>query len=340
MATTTHRDDQHDTPRANRRPHPRPNPHPHLVTKDAVSFMAILADILRLQEESLSTAYIYMHKYRKFIRDFKSTPDFLDPHTLALTSLSLSTKATESPRRLRALLTPAYTLLHPSRPPISVPSHHYDTLRSTLVTAELHLLRILKFELRVPLPHNHIPKILDLSLSSIPGEDYYDISPEKAEEDKIVRVKETYLGRQCGGLATRCLGEYSIANFYDARTLACGVVRVVLEENGVLIATTATNYSNSKHHNSSSNSNNNNNNNGDEDVDDDYDDDEGEGEARWVEMVSGGNVDLEDYRDVVREVREVYGGGSGGIQVSEIITTRTTTTTTTTAVPAAVEGEE
>ncbi|KAK6535471.1 hypothetical protein TWF694_001927 [Orbilia ellipsospora] len=318
---TTHRDDEHDTPRASRRMHPRP----HLVTKDAVSFMAILADILRLQEESLSTAYIYMHKYRKFIRDSKSTPDFLDPHTLALTSLSLSTKATESPRRLRALLTPAHTLLHPHQPPIPVPSHHYDTLRSTLVTAELHLLRILKFELRVPLPHNHIPKILDLSLSSIPGEDYYDISSEKAEEDKIVRVMETYLGRQCGGLATRCLAEYSIANFYDARTVACGVVRVVLEENGVLITTTTK---------SSRDINMNNGNNG---GGEDDGDDEGEGEARWVEMVSGGNVDLEDYRDVVREVREVYGGGSSGVQVSEIITK--TTTTTTTAVAAAVEGE-
>ncbi|EPS44883.1 hypothetical protein H072_1120 [Dactylellina haptotyla CBS 200.50] len=311
MATHQDTDDGATTPGASSTSR-RSRSHPHLVTKNAVSFMALLADILRLyvvpppspdeypgstlaiptQEQSLATAYVYMHKYRKFIRDSNNhaaatkpgaepAPDFLDPHTLALTCLSLSTKSTESPRRLRSLITPAYTLLHPLSPPIRVPSHLYDTLRATIVTSELYLLRILKFELRIPLPHEYIPRVLDTALSIIPGEELSSISTEKMEEDKISRVVDTYLGRQCVNLATRCLGEYSIATFYDAKTIACGVVGVVLEENGVV---------------------------------------PGEGVNRWVDMVAGRDVDLEDFRDVVKEVRVVYNGRDGAVEVQEIQT--------------------
>ncbi|KAF3911362.1 Cyclin-T1-2 [Dactylellina cionopaga] len=259
----------------------RKRTHPHLLTKNAASFMALLADILRLQEQSLAIAYLYMHKYRKFIRESERTdpiPDFLDPHTLALTCLSLSTKSTESPRRLRSLITPAYSLLHPSSPPIRVPSHLYDTLRATIVTAELHLLRILKFELRVAIPHDYIPRMLDAALSIIPGEDYETLPTEKMEEDKVSKAADTFLGRQCAGLATKCLARYSVANFYDAKTIACGVVGVVLEGNGVV---------------------------------------PGEGVEKWVRMVAGRDMDLEDYNDVVKEVGMVY-GGNGGVTVQEI----------------------
>ncbi|KAF3931235.1 Cyclin-T1-4 [Dactylella cylindrospora] len=272
--------------------------HPHLVSKNAVSFMALMGDILRLQEESLAMAYLYMHKYRKFIRDSndrssESIPDFLDPHTLALTCLSLSTKSTESPRRLRNLILPAYSLLHPTSPPLPIPSHLYDTLRATLVTSELHLLRILKFELRLPIPHDYLPRMLYLSISVIPGEEYGDYGTEKQAEDKIAGITDTSLGRQCVSLATRCVAVYSIATFYDAKTIAAGVLSVVLRGNGIR---------------------------------------PGEGEERWLEMVSGGSmggsgggssggrrgdVEIEDFRDVVKEVLAVA-EGEGSVRVQEI----------------------
>ncbi|KAF3088765.1 Cyclin- protein fam58a [Orbilia oligospora] len=279
--TSRSHDDVTTTPSASssgRRPRPRPSLH----GKDAVSFMALLADILRLQEQTLAMAYLYLHKYRKFIRDSKNrpdpVPDFLDPHTLALTTLSLSTKSTESPRRLRALITPAYSILHPNVPPIEVPSHKYDTIRGTIVTAELHLLRILKFELRHALPHDYIPRILDKSLSIVPGEDYDRQDDDRKEEDGIMKSQDTFLGRQCMGLATRCLAEYSVATFYDARTIACGVVAVVLDGSGILRA---------------------------------------ESMDGWVRRVGGGNVEIEDYRDVIKEVTIVFEGGVG-VTVQEI----------------------
>ncbi|KAK6359342.1 hypothetical protein TWF696_000503 [Orbilia brochopaga] len=253
---------------------------PHFVAKDAASFMALMGDMLRLRERSLAMAYLYMHRYAKFIHDSgsrtDSTPirDFLDDHTLALTCLSLSTKATESPRRLRSLIVPAYALLHPpttstTTPPLRVPSHKYDTLRATIVTAELHLLRILKFELRLPLPHDYIPRILDSALSIIPGEDFAALSKERMAEDNIADVADTFLGRQCFGLATRCLQVYSIATYYDARTIACGCVGVVLDASGIL---------------------------------------PGEGMVRWVERVMGRDVEVEDYEDVVTEIAALYLG--------------------------------
>ncbi|KAK6504720.1 Cyclin- protein fam58a [Arthrobotrys musiformis] len=279
--TSRSHDDVTTTPSASssgRRPRARAS----LQSKDAISFMALLADIMRLQEQTLAMSYLYLHKYRKFIRDSKNrpdpVPDFLDPHTLALTTLSLSTKSTESPRRLRALITPAYSILHPNLPPIEVPSHKYDTLRGTIVTAELHLLRILKFELRHPIPHDYISRVLDKSLSIIPGEDFDRQNDERKEEDGIVKIEDTFLGRQCMGLATRCLAEYSIATFYDARTIACGVVAVVLEGTGILRT---------------------------------------ESQDAWVRRVGGGNVEIEDYRDVIKEVTIVYEGGVG-VTVQEI----------------------
>ena len=65
---------------------------------------------------------------------------------LALATLSLAAKSTESPRRLSSLLPPAYQLLQRFR--LYVPSQEYDILRATLVRSKLLVLRVLRFELR------------------------------------------------------------------------------------------------------------------------------------------------------------------------------------------------
>ena len=59
--------------------------------------------------------------------------ELTSPQTLSLAALSLATKATESPRRLREFLLPAYALLHPTADPLTFPSTLYDALRGTLV---------------------------------------------------------------------------------------------------------------------------------------------------------------------------------------------------------------
>jgi len=110
-----------------------------LVPATSVAFMTLISDSLRLRQETLAMAFVYTNKYFQYIREDSTAPDLLDEHTLVLASLSLATKATESPRRLRELLLPAHELLNPTSDPLTFPSTLYDSLRSTLVTAELLL---------------------------------------------------------------------------------------------------------------------------------------------------------------------------------------------------------
>ncbi|KAL8827803.1 MAG: hypothetical protein Q9191_002960, partial [Dirinaria sp. TL-2023a] len=105
------------------------------------------------------------------------SPSF-PPQTLALATLSLAGKATESPRRLREILLPAHRLLHPPADPfqdtLKIPSETYDNLRATLVQAELILLRVLGFELRLPSPMEYLPRYLERAMEDLAdaGEDY------------------------------------------------------------------------------------------------------------------------------------------------------------------------
>ncbi len=124
--------------------------------------------------------------------------------------MSLASKSTESPRRLREFLLPAHRLLHghdPSRPlspnpiakPLTIPSATYDTLRATLVQAELVLLRVLAFELRIPLPLDYLPRYLDRTLEDVAsaGEDYEGWGKEEREEYGVVSAMDTGVGRAC-----------------------------------------------------------------------------------------------------------------------------------------------
>ncbi|KAF2497389.1 hypothetical protein BU16DRAFT_580077, partial [Lophium mytilinum] len=130
---------------------------------DHLSFASLLADILRLPSETLAMCFIYINRFTKYTRTATDAPK-LDPHTLTLSALSLATKTTESPRRLRALLLPAHRLLHAhKRPyaPLTISSPIYVALRSTVVAAELLLLRVLRFDAHIPLPLDFLPRYLD-----------------------------------------------------------------------------------------------------------------------------------------------------------------------------------
>ena len=111
---------------------------------------------------------------------------------------------------MREILFPAHSLLHqktevnsnqnPIATPLTVPSEMYDTLRATLVQAELILLRILGFELRIPLPLDYLPRYLERAINDISGvgEDYDVWSKEDKEEYGVVkRTMDTGIGRAC-----------------------------------------------------------------------------------------------------------------------------------------------
>lgn len=137
--------------------------------------------------------------------------------TLALACLSLGSKSTEAPRRLREIIFPAHHLLHqhadavtsdPVAQPLTVPSEIYDTLRATVVQAELMLLRVLGFELRVPLPLEYLPRYLERATEDLAdaGEDYDEWGKEEKEEYGVVRTAmDTGIGRACRAKAVSAL---------------------------------------------------------------------------------------------------------------------------------------
>jgi hypothetical protein len=88
---------------------------------------------------------------------------------------------------------------------LTFPSELYDTLRATIVQAELMLLLVLKFELRIPLPFEFLPRYLDRTLGELNAggagwggtEDYDGMGREERAEYKVVRLSETRIGRGC-----------------------------------------------------------------------------------------------------------------------------------------------
>lgn len=100
---------------------------------------------------------------------------------------------------MREILFPAHRLLHEHQP-LTVPSERYDFLRATLVQAELMLLRVLDFELRVPLPLDYLPRYLERTLEPVAsaGEEYDNWGKEeKAEYGVVDTIMETGCGRAC-----------------------------------------------------------------------------------------------------------------------------------------------
>ena len=107
---------------------------------------------------------------------------------------------------MREILLPAHRLLHASDDPnhvahrLVVPSPLYDTLRATLVQAELILLRVLGFELHIPLPSDYLPRYLDRALESTTSaaEDYDSWPSEERDEYGVLHnMMDTEVGRAC-----------------------------------------------------------------------------------------------------------------------------------------------
>ena len=71
---------------------------------------------------------------------------------------SLQVDLTRTSHRLCPLTRNSY--LHPSKTALTIPSAKYDELRSSLVNAELILLRVLKFELRLSTPFDYLEDLL------------------------------------------------------------------------------------------------------------------------------------------------------------------------------------
>lgn len=101
---------------------------------------------------------------------------------------------------MREILFPAHHLLHQSTEPLTVPSTTYDTLRASLVQAELVLLRVIGFELRLQTPLVYLPRYLERAMEDVTnvGEKYDEWGKEEKEEYGVLdNAMETSIGRAC-----------------------------------------------------------------------------------------------------------------------------------------------
>ncbi|MCJ1356757.1 MAG: hypothetical protein MMC33_006753 [Icmadophila ericetorum] len=244
------------------------------IPRDPIAFTDTLADLLRLPDETVAMSYIYRNKYEHYLRS-TSTSSPLDPNhvscptqTLSLVTLTLSSKATEAPRRLRAILLPAYSLLHP--PPqlaLAIPSVKYDTFRATVVRAELLLLRVLAFELRIPTPLDYLPRYVERAMedSLKAAEDYERWGKEEKEELGVIGEMDGGLGRICKIKAAQACKNYQLANLFPARAVAVGCLYLAIEERGLRIT---------------------------EDV------------KMWLDNITSGKVDVGDFEEVLDELKQ------------------------------------
>jgi hypothetical protein len=149
---------------------------------------------------------------------------------------------------------------------LTFPSALYDALRGTLVTAELILLRTLRFDIRLPLPHDYLPRMLEKTLT-LDGTGHIDeLGDEEKDEIAVAEVRDTRLGAAAYGLAGEAVRNYRLVNLFPARTVAAACVFVALEEAGLKVAQ----------------------------------------ERRvWVKKLTGDRVEFVDFEEAVEEVREL-----------------------------------
>ncbi|KAF8420029.1 hypothetical protein EV426DRAFT_252037 [Tirmania nivea] len=294
----------------------------HVSNGDINAFLSLLGDVLRLPEETISMTHIYLNRYLRWHRTTTTSssppaaqptslntnsptnsPPLLDQHTLALASLSLSTKSTECPRRLRDILLPAYHILHPPphNPPLTYPSHKYDALRHTIVQAELILLRALAFGIhQSPVAYEYLPRLVSKILNSkvyggglysptVGGmEDWDTYTPGEAEECGVVEIMQTGLAKRAKFWVGRASQEYLLVNFYTMRTVAVASVWLGMKDVGWGIL-------------------------GDSCEEDGAREREGklsQGIREWVEQITSGRVDPEEFWEVLEILEGSWKGES------------------------------
>lgn len=93
--------------------------------------------------------------------------------------------------------------MHQAAEPLAIPSATYDSLRATLVRTELVMLRILKFELRVPTPFDFLSGYMAEAMRDFNvDDDALDLrSQEHKEANRVVDIMSTGIARACSANA-------------------------------------------------------------------------------------------------------------------------------------------
>ncbi|KAI9146551.1 cyclin-like protein [Paraphysoderma sedebokerense] len=127
-------------------------------------FIRKLGIWLKITDQTVSTAMVYLHRYQQYMKEYKSrhrdTSNFnIDIYLICTTCVLTACKVTEEPRKPRDILNVGYRLLSKDGEELKI-GDTYWKLKESLCTAEAVLLRILNFQMMVDLPYMTITTII------------------------------------------------------------------------------------------------------------------------------------------------------------------------------------
>lgn len=159
--------------------------------------------MLHLPPLSTAHALAYTHRFKKSKHAEPFTE--IDTMLLATTTMFLACKVTEQPRRLSDVIGTGYRILHPTHAPLDLDEGYYS-LRSSVVTTELILVRLLEFDLECSLPFSKVQRLLS----------HMDLG-------------HGILESQITALLMECIKSPRIYNYYDSTVIALSATYVGLQ---------------------------------------------------------------------------------------------------------------
>ncbi|KAI8587351.1 hypothetical protein BDZ88DRAFT_425675 [Geranomyces variabilis] len=168
------------------------------------------------EPQTSAAALVYYHRYNAFIATLPANQDRMDDYMVAMACVHLSAKQCEEPLKMRDVINVCYWLVvvkenaeeakeedekakganhFHRRDPYLVIGDEYWDLKTSLMTAELALLRVLCFDvIKVPSPFPHVVGLLadmrkDLSAILIDGD-----GRKRMTLEDLTTVAQTALG--------------------------------------------------------------------------------------------------------------------------------------------------
>ncbi|RKP08747.1 cyclin-like protein [Thamnocephalis sphaerospora] len=165
-----------------------------------MDYLLLCGDLLDLPRITTAVAQIYMHRCNRHLaREAerhgtagRSTTD-LDVYLMTSACLHLACKSTETLRKVRDMVNVGNLVLHAKQPYLNL-DDRYQRLRDSLVTAELMVLRILRFDVNAQPPHVWVARIIRRTLEPERYADIYDDDGDTLSDDGeegAVRASDT-----------------------------------------------------------------------------------------------------------------------------------------------------
>ncbi|KAK9723065.1 hypothetical protein K7432_002174 [Basidiobolus ranarum] len=136
-------------------------------------YIILAGEKLKLPQPTIATAIVLYYRVKnsqsqlssqgrqesKQLEQENETCDDLEVYLLVTTCINLACKTTEVSRKVRDIINVGYRLLHPTESPLRI-GEAYWKMKDSLLSSELIVLRILRFEVDVELPYPWINKII------------------------------------------------------------------------------------------------------------------------------------------------------------------------------------